>query len=422
MYKSSVFAGLALAAVVAASGPLANAASPGSPPAGALGGRFNLFEPALVPGEVKTVTVAQGFCDGYVVLLKTGTDTSCSNWSDVIVFHNGSALPSGNCAAGTNTSITFISNPDDVPAGSGTFNCAPGAALFDSTQLSYSQVPANLATLTAANVTAASANTTFFQGEEPVLRWSDNTAIPGTSGLNYAADTNSFKMFSDKFLPGAPLAAGSSIFDIGPNGLGLALPAAGPNLRPGQIEQRVNTKDIPATGAAVNGVCEGYVALPKQGVAVNLNDSTTWSAVIVFHSGNPPVSPPAKLSGDCGPSVRKMTLVAPPRGGSFPASGELAPAANAVYASMPSNLVGMTVQEIKDFGTFSQVGVTTSSGLYQMDYAPPGVPGATIRFIDAPAPLPALPIWAFLLLGSGLAGIGFVFVSRRRFAMTVASL
>src|SRR5215468_11194175 len=98
----------------------AHAAMSGSPAPGQNGFTFTMSEdpaPGGGPGEpaveIKTVSLPQPVCDGFVVLLEFNT-TNVQNaqaWSDVVVFWNGSRRPTGLCDA------TFATIISDSPFG-----------------------------------------------------------------------------------------------------------------------------------------------------------------------------------------------------------------------------------------------------------------------------------------------------------------
>jgi hypothetical protein len=210
-------------------------------------GALNLFEPAIHSPESITkdisVTFPGGVCDGYLVMGKEyplpdggggfHPDHACAapgpavapfdiplsdaesagcgapTWSDVIVFHNGSSLPSGVCDASVHF-ITIISRPDPLVT-QATFANADFAAsgcLMKSTSadLTTSPVDGNCAGLLLSPFSTVPA---FLQGltvatvdGDARSRWQKEVLIGPNDRVVYQPGPGRYTIFSD--LPAMP--------------------------------------------------------------------------------------------------------------------------------------------------------------------------------------------------------------------------
>jgi|CZKU01.1.fsa_nt_gi hypothetical protein len=186
MKKHSLLAALAVCTAVATA-PSARATTPGTSTASAV--RINVFEPPFGddPGakEFRTSVIPGGVvADGFMVMLENAAAGNvCSNWSDIVVFWDGTNFPSG----GTGSSVTVISDPQSETG----FNCGAGPLLFNAGALrpEYVGLPAALQNITEAQITGgAGANATAFVPE----------VVNGNSvSVTYAAGTSVYRVVSD---------------------------------------------------------------------------------------------------------------------------------------------------------------------------------------------------------------------------------
>jgi hypothetical protein len=181
----------------------------------------------------------------------------------------------------------------------------------------------------------------------------------------------------------------------------------------------VNVTGI-AGDAGANAICDGYVVFvengscPADGAPLGNIPPSVWSDVLVFHDGTTiPQAADGGVAQICGAAINATLISDVHLGVGFPASGPIAVAPDggpsAAYGLLPANLASLDAPTIINAPT--TVCVNQKSRYLAPDGGQPGsgpqnganyaANGTTYGIISD---VPALPPWAFLLLGGTLLG------------------
>lgn len=204
---------------------------------------------------------------------------------------------------------------------------------------------------------------------------------------------------------------------------GSPLPGVLSNPQQNVIEANAFLNDNPAAGEVTsrmiaNPFVSGYLVMLKglPCTGSNLATPSTWSDIVVFWNG---VNLPAATDGVTTPAANQITLISDPPDGvahvgcsatHFPADPTVpvAKVTDPGYQNLPAGLAGLTENIILAGPVTAQIEIGAGNVTYKA-----AATGGQTNVYRIFSEVPALPPWAFALLGGTLLGTAVVVVRRR---------